>query len=1379
MPEGSEPSESAKPIVLDGFQLIEKLGSGAMGSVFRALQLSMDRMVAIKILSPELAENRGFLERFRREAHAAGRLSHPNIVTGIDVGHAEGVHYFAMEYVDGESLMDLIKREGAIEEKKAAHIGVQIARALDHAHEHGILHRDVKPQNVLLSVDGPAKLCDLGLVRHVLHSADGSVSITGDGPVSASDDLSLTREGSAVGTPYYLSPEQALGEQDIDGRSDIYSLGATLFHAVSGEIPFKGSTASTIMEQHINEPPPPVRELAPEISHRMAAVIEKCLEKDPDDRYLHAEELADDLERIAAGKPPMIARAHVVLHPRVKGKRADRQRDYETDSSQALRAVAAAEKSRHATIAVVVSTVAAALFIMGIVALSGRRGQQPPPRPTVKGPDKESADGTAQARDARLRKMYDETVKWADDHPDEYTTAIDKLTLVRNEGAGTEWERKASSAMRDIRSRLESAAETAFADIRSEADALASRGDYDKAIKALEKTPAKFAEILEPLAEAKRSTIHRTAQRRVNRAISAAEKLSEAGEPDKGLASLDALAPVKYAATDGRIALLRDKLKREMKDRAAIIEKKRAAASKDKLAALMNEFDAAADDPAQARLVTSRALRNRDLTPVMDGVRAAAAVADALEKIQKAEENAFSALLGRELELRMKSGEVYKGKVLKITPSEIGLSVEKLFDTGSVWAQHNVRTADLSKESRELLETKYTPKTPDEGVAAAIRAMARKDLKAAEKALAVAGSHPLAERYRKRLEAAGNKRREDDARLTWMASIGPLFAKTKFWKAEALRAGRLLTKFEKDCGDTEFGKDKVEAIARLRIKIAPFTGEPASDMTMAVVSKAFKGKVESFDGTSRRAKVVWDLSSEDQLTDFGCETGRHGNHYREGRLSIARSTQCHRAGRWKHFSAADVTLTFDFSFTDEREEHAHISVGFGTPRDESDTSPKSLGQFVFIADRKGFALANIGSIGYQKEFKRMSDTVLPDKGTLEVSHRAGKVTASLDGKTVFEAETPKLEKPLGAGISIGGGNSRYAVTGFTISGVLDKTWFEKQGLDKVTESIATADRPTGGYTGAWTRLEPEYLSGAGVGADAPMAYRPGIPGVAYDSRRKCTVLCGGGRADMWAFVPAKKAWICLEEDLPGGETQQRTLLAYDSGNDRYWMWSSADSRFHAYDPSTHKWEEKPATSETFTSLGYSPLAEKLFALGTSSGSARGAFSIDPSSGTLASVKVPPFTGCVRGTWMSAGAMVPDGSGRFLFFSGLRSWKFDDRTWLYDSSGDGWREVKPETIPPPRMNGVVTYHSKLGIWVLFGGIAGRAGEHSRTGELVSDTWAYDAALDTWIEVKTRNGPESSAQQTFVLVYDEALEKCMLVGYRTPVVETWTLSLTPKK
>jgi len=255
-----------------------------MGAVFKAHQLSLNRSVAVKILAPRLAGNARYLRRFQREARAVATLNHPHVVSGSDVGEAQGFHYFVMEFVEGPTLLDLVEQSGALEPMAATRIVLQVARALEHAARNNMVHRDVKPANVIITKSGIAKLCDLGLAKEMDESGGE------------------TSEGRAMGTPLYISPEQARGDADIDIRSDLYSLGATYYHALTGRPPFDGPTHAVIMAKHLTEDFDPVQEVRPEVPAGPASICEKLLEKERDDRYASPDELIEELEAVLEGR---------------------------------------------------------------------------------------------------------------------------------------------------------------------------------------------------------------------------------------------------------------------------------------------------------------------------------------------------------------------------------------------------------------------------------------------------------------------------------------------------------------------------------------------------------------------------------------------------------------------------------------------------------------------------------------------------------------------------------------------------------------------------------------------------------------------------------------------------------------------------------------------------------------------------------------------------------------------------------------------------------------------------------------------------------------------------------------------------------------------
>jgi serine/threonine-protein kinase len=267
---------------LGGYQLLEAVGIGSMGSVYKALQVSLDRTVAIKILPKNLATNPKFVKRFEREALASAKLNHPNIVAALDVGEDGGYRYLVMEFIAGRTVAELML-DGAIEQRLATRIVMQVARALEHAHRSQIVHRDIKPANIMVTVKGVAKLGDLGLAKEI--RADGS----------------QTEEGLAMGTPFYVSPEQARGDKSIDSRTDIYALGATYFHMVTGRVAFAGPNPAVVMTKHINEPLTLPHEVNESVSRGVSQIIEKMMAKDRNERYQSAGDLLEDLQAFLDG----------------------------------------------------------------------------------------------------------------------------------------------------------------------------------------------------------------------------------------------------------------------------------------------------------------------------------------------------------------------------------------------------------------------------------------------------------------------------------------------------------------------------------------------------------------------------------------------------------------------------------------------------------------------------------------------------------------------------------------------------------------------------------------------------------------------------------------------------------------------------------------------------------------------------------------------------------------------------------------------------------------------------------------------------------------------------------------------------------------------
>jgi serine/threonine-protein kinase len=328
-------------LIADRYELKDAVGTGGMSTVFCAHDTLLERDVALKLLHEHHSRDDDYVERFRHEARAVAQLSHPSIVTVIDRGEADGRQFIVFEYVEGENLKELVSR-GPLPVRRTLELGLEVARALAFAHAQGLVHRDVKPQNVLLSGDGRAKVTDFGIARSL-------------------DAVGRTETGTVLGTSHYIAPEQARGER-VDTKTDVYSFGVMLFEMLAGSVPFDGESFLAVAMRHVNEAPPSVLERRPETPLRLAGLIERCLAKAPEDRpdmdacVSELEGALADLDALPDGEATMIARAPRELRrparPRQRARRG----------------------SRRPLLLVLVGLAAAAAIVAGVLAVRGGDG---------------------------------------------------------------------------------------------------------------------------------------------------------------------------------------------------------------------------------------------------------------------------------------------------------------------------------------------------------------------------------------------------------------------------------------------------------------------------------------------------------------------------------------------------------------------------------------------------------------------------------------------------------------------------------------------------------------------------------------------------------------------------------------------------------------------------------------------------------------------------------------------------------------------------------------------------------------------------------------------------------------------------------------------
>jgi hypothetical protein len=406
---------SAGDLIAGRYELVELIGRGGMSSVWRSHDRLLDRTVAIKVLHEQYTTDEEYVERFRREARSVAQLSHPNIVTVIDRGEEGGRQYIVFEYVEGENLKQVIERSGPLPVRDALLLALQMARALGFAHGRGLIHRDVKPQNVLLNEDGQAKMTDFGIAR--------SVDVEG-----------VTITGTVLGTSEYIAPEQARGQR-VDALTDVYSLGVVLYELLTGGVPFQGENFVSIALRHVNEPAPSVLDQRPDVPPRLGMAIERAMAKRPEDRFASMDELVAELEACLDELDPLSEQATMVSRPVSQPRRRRAERPRRRRRGGAILWPIAA---------LVAILAVAALAALGAMALRDSGGQgsaattNPPiPLTGIGAYDPEGGDGEHDD-DAFKATDGDRTTYWTTEEYNDFTNTKSGVGLVLDAGKDVE-----------------------------------------------------------------------------------------------------------------------------------------------------------------------------------------------------------------------------------------------------------------------------------------------------------------------------------------------------------------------------------------------------------------------------------------------------------------------------------------------------------------------------------------------------------------------------------------------------------------------------------------------------------------------------------------------------------------------------------------------------------------------------------------------------------------------------------------------------------------------------------------------------------------------------------------------------------------------------
>jgi len=441
---------------IERYEILSKIGEGGMGAVYAVMDTETFDLCAVKMLPKELADDEDIVKRFMREAEVACSLRHPNIVGGLRVGEDVAVRFFAMEFVDGETVYDRLIRDGVIPEGEALRIARGILLGLQYAADKGLVHRDIKPENIMIDRDGTPKLLDLGLVKR-----------TDRGRASR-----LTQDGMAIGTPHYISPEQARGEWAVDARSDIYALGGTLYHLLTGSVPFDGNTAAVIMTKHLNEELDWPSDVNPDITEHTSQLISRMMAKERRDRYAQPRDVVADIDLIVSGQapasallPPGASSIRQAVH--IKGaieKASQRRRERAQAGMLAVHErrerrksgslVATLARRRRAVFYVVSGAVVAALAVALALVTGG--GEVAPPAPAgqpdagVQSPGGQAVETARFLGAAEIQRLL-EALRATD--PDELAEQLEDVPDPNVVPPDRAWE--VSAAVRDARERFD------------------------------------------------------------------------------------------------------------------------------------------------------------------------------------------------------------------------------------------------------------------------------------------------------------------------------------------------------------------------------------------------------------------------------------------------------------------------------------------------------------------------------------------------------------------------------------------------------------------------------------------------------------------------------------------------------------------------------------------------------------------------------------------------------------------------------------------------------------------------------------------------------------------------------------------------------------
>ncbi len=1373
---------------IPGFELIRKLGEGGMGATYLARQTSLDRLVALKVLRPQLSKNSNFTGRFKREAQLAGRLDHVNIVQAIDVGEAGGFHYLVMEYVEGQDLIGLMPENGGMAEAEALQIMAQIGHALQYAHEHGIIHRDVKPDNVLVTKDRVAKLCDFGLARQ------------------AEGDSSLTQTGTAMGTPHYISPEQARGESGVDIRSDIYSLGATLYRLVTGETPFSGTTAAVVMTKHLTEQVPWPQDVNPDVSDGCSQIIAKAMTKPPAGRYQLPVEMVEDLELLANGKPLLHARAEslrssVGTRGTVPVKRAaGRARDpyratrlHDPVDEEPGRKILGLPLSA----LVCIGAGLVLLVALGIWALTREKPREMHDPKTVaeaaareewnsgvktlikeklrpaeaetlraaldgfksrhSGTDffasrtEERArlrEGAEKAIAAAGEKNIEDMLVYAQEYwrnnPGNYREARAKFEVVLTAAKGTLHHMKAEDAIKEIDTAQEQAATAAFAALKAKSDGLAAKGDYDAAIALLGVRPGKLTDLLIPRMRSELKKLRAEARGKVEAAIAKAEKLSKDGEPGKGLAELEKVATLKYQPVEKTLTALRARLRKENRNVAELQRKRLEAGARKRLAAILEEVDALllAGKTAQAtqRLTALGSQVPEDERAVMaPALKSMGGLIAEVVRIRSARRKALDDLTGKQVTIRDSGGTAHTCKLRGIDGKKRLVMLTREFRIMGTTRTRDFDLGfdDLAAGELERLVRLPAPQKPAEHLATAFVATSTGNLAGAAAGIRAAKDHPLAPRYAKKLAQALKNLAEAVARQFWEKKVAPALKKEPS-PEEAKALAAVLEGFLKVHGKTGFAQSRQAEIG----KLMALSGKAVSrtpEVILARVKQLFKGRVIKYTPKTAEIEIFYDFSDPRQLEDWRLSSWGSGS--TAPRIEGQR-LRLPKLNKYLHIDARfeTVTIRTDFDATVEK------SGGYVTLLAAASGHGDWYALFPLINGQKAaLAKCNEGRETLLTKVKP-SPCAQTRRGSMSLQVERGRLTGYV-GKMRFTAEDNSFAAGYAGLCSL---RTDVHFDNVRVVGRLDRAWLKSR-----------LEEPLPAFSARWQRLNTR--------GKAPPPRGQIWRSLTYDSKRKRAVLWGGHHQkwnDMWALDSTTSTWSCLQANAPKGPGVgkvrppglQHFGLTYDSGNDLYWI-----NQSWAYSPAAGGWKRHAADLAGVRKRTHAPWVRAALAYDPDGKrflfwNSRCAF-VAPGTNRWRQVPDGPSPRSY-----ADGGLVYDRKNKvFVFFGGaIYKGPVLDDTWIFDPRKSSWHRANPPTRPAARCYHKLLWHQGLEVIVMHGG--------EPRGPTLSDLWVFDTPSETWTPVHAAGMQKPGAGAT---AYDAARDAVVLLTHGS---ETWTLEMT---